>query len=161
MGRRKAKDAETPIMINSIEEAEEIIIRYKQSIAEIEECRHKAEIELACLEKTAELIKKGQGFSLEGLKNKEKALVVDALRKRFRLKELLPVLPIGKSSYCYCNKATGIDMHERLRMTIRRLFEENDDQYGYRHHLLKREGMTVSKKVVRHIMEMKGLQTHS
>ena len=146
MGRRKAK------------EAEEIIAGYRRSIAELEERnreleerRHKAEIELACLEKAAELIKKGRGISLEGLKNREKALVIDALRKRFRLKELLPVLAIGKNSWCYCNKAAGIDRHAKLRIAIRRLFEENDGRHEYRRilHLLEREDMTVLKKFVR------------
>lgn len=71
MGRKKAKDAETPIIISSIEEAEEIIAGYRQSIAdleernrELEERRRKAEIELACLEKAAELIKKKGGTSV-------------------------------------------------------------------------------------------------
>lgn len=119
MGRRKAKEAEEPVTISSISEAEEIIAGYRRSIAELEERnreleerRHKAEIELACLEKAAELIKKGRGISLEGLKNKEEALVIDALRKRFSLKELLPVLAIGKSSYCYCSKAAGTDRYK-------------------------------------------------
>lgn len=85
--------------------------------------------------------------------------MIDALRKRFRLKELLPVLAIGKSSYCYCSKAAKTDRYEKLRIAIRRLFEENDGRYGYRriHHLLEREGMTVSEKVVRRIMRDEGL----
>ena len=88
-----------------------------------------------------------------------KALVIDALRKRYRLKELLPVLAIGKSSWCYYSKAAGTDRYKKLRIIIRRLFEENDGRYGYRriHHLFEREGMTVSEKVVRRIMRDEGL----
>ena len=65
MGRRKAKDAEAPVIVSNIAEAEEIIAGYRQSIAdleernqELEERRHKAEKEFACLEKASELIKK-------------------------------------------------------------------------------------------------------
>lgn len=43
---------------------------------------------------------------------------------------------------------------------MRRLFEENDGRYGYRCilHLLEREGMTVSEKVVRRIMRDEGVE---
>lgn len=166
MSNGKTKDTEAPIVINSVEEAKEIIARYERSIAELteknrelEERRRHAEIELACLEKAAELLKKGQGISLERLANKEKALVIDALRERFQLKELLPVLSISKSSYCYCSKAIRNDKHADLRKRIRQLFEENDGRYGYRriHCLLQREGTHVSEKVVRRLMKEEGL----
>lgn len=158
----KTNDTGAPIIINSVEEAKEIIARYEKSIEELteknkelEERRHRAEIELACLEKAAELLKKDQGISLERLTNKEKALVIDALRERFQLKELLPVFSISKSSYCYCSKAIRNDRHADLRKRIRQLFEENDGRYGYRriHCLLQREGVCVSEKVVRRLMK--------
>ena len=88
MSKRKKNDAAATIIISSIYEAEEVIARYEKSIAELEEKnreleerRRHAEIELACLEKVAELLKKGQGISLERLANREKSLVIDALRE--------------------------------------------------------------------------------
>ena len=93
MSKEKSKEAGAPIIINSIDEAKEIIARYEKSIAELteknielEERRRHVEIELACLEKAAELIKKDQGISLERLTNREKTLVIDALRERCHLK---------------------------------------------------------------------------
>ena len=166
MSKRKTEDTQVPIIISSIEEAEEIIARYENSIAELEEKnreleerRRHAEIELACLEKAAELLKKDQGISLERLTNREKSLVIDALRERYRLKELLPIFSISKSSYCYCRNALRNDRHADLRTRIRRLFEENNECYGYRriNCLLQRDGITVSEKVVRRLMKEEGL----
>ena len=81
--------------------------------------------------------------------------MIDALRERYRLKELLPIFSISKSSYCYCRNALRNDRHADLRTRIRRLFEENNECYGYRriNCLLQRDGITVSEKVVRHLMK--------
>ena len=72
MSKRKTEDTQVPIIISSIEEAEEIIARYENSIAELEEKnreleerRRHAEIELACLEKAAELLKKDKLLSAQ------------------------------------------------------------------------------------------------
>ena len=73
MSKRKTEDTQVPIIISSIEEAEEIIARYEKSIAELEEKnrdleerRLHAEIELACLEKAAELLKKARASVWKG-----------------------------------------------------------------------------------------------
>lgn len=81
--------------------------------------------------------------------------MIDALRERFKLKDLLPIFSINKSSYCYCSKALRADEHADLRKRIRQLFEENDGRYGYRRirSLLHREGVAVSEKVVRRLMK--------
>ena len=84
--------------------------------------------------------------------------MIDALRERYRLKELLPIFSISKSSYCYCRNALGNDRHADLRIQIRRLFEENNECYGYRriNCLLHRKGIAVSEKVVRRLMKEEG-----
>lgn len=85
--------------------------------------------------------------------------MIDALRERFHLKELLSVFSISKSSYCYCSNANSKDKYENLRKRICHLFKENDGRYGYRriHCLLQREGLAVSEKVVRRLMKEEGL----
>lgn len=162
----KDKTPEPAVTINSLEEAKEIIARYKQSIEQLkeenrklEERRHYAELEVAVLEKAAEILKKDQGISLERLTNKEKTLVIDALRDLFPLKELLLILSISKSSYCYCSKALKKDKYKHMRQRIRQLFDENAGRYGYRriHCLLRREGVIVSEKVIRRLMKEEGL----
>lgn len=81
--------------------------------------------------------------------------MIDALRERFKLKDLLPIFSINKSSCCYCSKALRADRHADLRKRIRQLFEENDGRCGYRRirSLLHREGVAVSEKVVRRLMK--------
>ena len=64
-------------------------------------------------------------------------------------------LTLSKSSYCYqvqCIKRK--DKYKELREKIKALFVYNKERYGYRriHCLLKRDGIIVSEKVVRRIM---------
>lgn len=51
------------------------------------------------------------------------------------------------------------DKYSSIRKRISELFHENKECYGYRriHGLLKREGVTVSEKVVRRIMQGENL----
>jgi len=51
------------------------------------------------LEKANELLKKGLGVDLHLLSNREKALLVDALKDLYRLPELLAQLRLARSSY--------------------------------------------------------------
>ncbi len=107
------------------------------------------------MEKATEIIKKDRGINLKNLTNKEKAILIDALRKKYRLKNLLKELEISKSSYCYqASKIQKKDKYEYLRIRIKEIFAENYCSYGYRriYGLLKRENIFVSEKVVRRIM---------
>lgn len=147
--------------IESIEEAKAIIAEYEKNIArlkeenkKLEERRRLAEIQVAVLEKAEEILKKEKGISLENLKNRDKAKVIDALRKRFSLNELIKALNISKSSYCYNAKVLRKDKYAEARACVKRLFEENNCCYGYRriHCLLRRSGTVISEKVVRRLM---------
>src|SRR5699024_953969 len=55
------------------------------------------------LEKAGALIKKDQGINLAALTHQEKTILIDALRPKFKLTELLTFIHIPKSSYCYDN----------------------------------------------------------
>lgn len=120
----------------------------------------KLQMEKAIIEGAAELIKKDQGVSLKYLTNKEKTILIDALRAEYPLKELLNTLEIAKSSYFYHFKALSLpDKYEDHRAHIIRIFAENKSCYGYRriNALLKRKGIRVSEKVVRRLMAETGL----
>jgi len=52
---------------------------------------YRLQLEKDVLEKAVEIIKKDRGINLESLTNREKAIVINALRKRYQLKELLSV----------------------------------------------------------------------
>jgi putative transposase len=117
---------------------------------------YRLQLEKDVLEKAAEIIKKDRGISLESLNNREKAIVINALRNRYQLKELLSVFHMAKSSYCY--QVISIDRPDKfteLRKNIKTTFEESSSRYGYRrvHAILKTSGTVVSEKIIRRIMK--------
>lgn len=117
---------------------------------------HQLQLEYDVLEKAGEILKKEEGIDLKLLSNREKAVVINALREKYRLKELLSCLHLSKSSYCYQKNALrGPDRYSGLRMEIRRIFTKVNGCYGYRriHAALKRCGQVVSEKVIRRIMK--------
>ena len=86
--------------------------------------------------------------------------MIDALREKYRLKELLEELHIGKSSYCYQQSIKiKADKYYEIRQQIKSIFDENYQSYGYRriYGALKRIGKTISEKVIRRIMTEDGL----
>ena len=114
-----------------------------------------AQLEYDILEKAAELLKKVDGININSLKNKEKAIVINALREKHKLAKLLKSLKMAKSSYEYQVKALRRDKYENIRKEIRKIFDDNYQAYGYRriHGELKNQGRAVSEKVVRRIMK--------
>ena len=102
---------------------------------------YKLQLECDVLEKAGDILKKEMGISLDELSNREKVFLIDALRNKYKLNELLPILQISKSSYCYqvqCAKRE--DKYKNLRDKIKELFVVNKEIYGYRriHCLLKK-----------------------
>lgn len=114
------------------------------------------ELENDILRQTIEVLKKDQGIDLLRLKNREKAMINDALRNKYSLSLLLKKLEISKSSYCYQKRIQQLpNKHEKIKDKIIELFKENKERYGYRriNALLKRENIVVSEKIVRQIMK--------
>lgn len=143
-------------------------------IREIEELRaeeadlqnklYRLRLEYDILEKAAEVLKKDEGINLQTISNREKAEVIDALREKYRLKELLGALHISKSSYCYQkNCIRRPDKYINLRSEIHDISSTTNGCYGYRriHAHLKKTGMVVSEKVVRRIMKEECLSVRS
>ena len=117
---------------------------------------YRLQLEKDVLEKAAEILKKDEGVSLEKLTNREKAIVIGALRSKCSLHELLDVFHMAKSSYCYQQAALSApDKYADIRVKIRTVFAESSSRYGYRriHSSLKNEELTVSEKVVRRLMQ--------
>lgn len=116
---------------------------------------YQLQMERDLLEKAAEILKKGQGINLRELANKEKAQLVDALRKMYPLNELLVILELSKSSYYYQKSALiKPDKYTDLRDQVKLVFAENSSRYGYRRvsAVVKGCGKGVSEKVIRRIM---------
>lgn len=114
-----------------------------------------ARLEYEVLEKAAKIIKKDEGIDVNLLTNREKAIVINALRKRYSLYKLLKTLKMAKSSYMYQNKAMSLDKYASLRIDICDIFLESYEAFGYRriHAELRNRNIRVSEKVVRRIMK--------
>ena len=134
-----------------------------QQVEELKRQVHRLDLEKAILETAAEVLKKDQGISISTLTNREKAIVINALRERFPLHELLPAIKMAKSSYCYQANALKFDKYESLRGEVRRAFEDSKNRYGYRriHVVVTARGQTISEKIIRRLMKEEGLVVHS
>lgn len=111
------------------------------------------------LEKAAELLKKEKGIDINHLTNKEKTIIINALKTHYKLKELLTILKISKSSYFYSVKALSIDKYQDVKIKIKDIFDTSYQSYGYRRikNTLKNEGINISEKVIRRLMKDQNL----
>ena len=131
-----------------------------QDISELQEQIKHLQMEVDVLKETLNLLKKDPGINITELKNREKAVVIDAMKDKYPLQLLLKVLHIAKSSYYYQRTAIKRpDKHGAIHKNIIELFKENRSCYGYRriHSELKRIGIVVSEKIVRRIMKAEKL----
>lgn len=129
--------------------------RLKNQVKELERDVYRLQLERDILEKVGEILKKDQGISLVTLTNREKAVLIDALRQKYRLNVLINKLNVSKSSYCYQeNTLRRPDKYADLGIQIKNEFEKAKGRYGYRriHTMLKKTGVIVSEKIVRRIM---------
>ncbi|WP_313187647.1 IS3 family transposase [Lacrimispora sp.] len=113
------------------------------------------QMEIDILKGTLDALKKDPGVDLTTLRNREKAVMIDALKDNYSLPLLLQKLKLSKSSYYYQRKRLACtDKYAELRNRIKELFNENGGRYGYRriHALLAKEGTCVSEKIVRKLM---------
>lgn len=133
-----------------LEEEKQLLKEEKQRLA----------LEIAIMKGTEEILKKGPGVDQSKLTNKEKTMLIDALRSEYPLPILIERFGIARSSYHYQRNALSLpDKHTQIRIDTRRIFGENSGRYGYRriHALLRRSGMKVSEKVVQRIMKEESL----
>ncbi len=119
------------------------------------------QMEIDILKETIDVLKKDPDFDQTNLKNREKTVIIEVLKIKYSLSELLQRLNLSKSSYYYqVTRLRKDNKYVNLSEHITLLFKENDSRYGYRriHALLKRENITVSEKIVRRIMKDNHLQ---
>lgn len=133
----------------------------RQEVEDLERQRYRLQMEVDILTKAGEILKKEQGIHLKDLTNREKAMVIDALRDKYRLKELLTAFHMAKSSYCYQEVTlNAADKYAEIREKIRIAFHESGSSYGYRriHVCVKKaSGANISEKVIRHLMRDENL----
>ena len=118
------------------------------------------QLEQDILKKANELLKKGLGVAPQLLSNREKTLLVDALKHIYSLTELLAELDLARSSYFYhCSQLRRPDKYADARVAIADVFQSNHRCYGYRRMraALSRRQLHISEKVVQRLMKQECL----
>ncbi len=118
------------------------------------------QLEKDLLNKANELLKKELGIDRQPLTNREKTLLVDALRPNYTVTELLCELHLPRSSYFYHRtRLEGGDKYAQVRQAMTDIFERNYRCYGYRrlHASLSDQCVKISEKVVRRLMKQECL----
>jgi transposase InsO family protein/transposase-like protein len=118
------------------------------------------QLEKDLLTKANELLKKELGIDRHRLTNREKTLLVDALRATYTLTELLHEVDLPRSSYFYHRARLEVaDKYTEVRQAMIDIFERNYRCYGYRriHASLSDKSVNISEKVVRRLMKQECL----
>ncbi len=118
------------------------------------------QLEHDILKKAVELIKKDLGVDLHLLSNREKTVLVDALRARYGLSALFTKLGLARSSYFYHRARRQMaDKYADVRGLMADIFERNHRCYGYQRirASLSRQQFFLSEKVVLRLMKQEQL----
>ena len=118
------------------------------------------QLEQDLLKKANEILKKDTGINRQLLTNREKMLLVDALRQTYTLAELLTEVGLPRSSYFYHRARLDVaDRYVEVRRTITEIFERNHRCYGYRRMQasLTKQSVCISEKVVQRLMKQECL----
>lgn len=120
-------------LLGEVARLKEKIAKLQQEATKYEQEAFRARLQRDIYEKASELIKKEAGIDLDKLTNKEKAILINALRGTYSLKILLSEIKIAKSIYCYqTNVLKAQDKYLALRSKIKTVFTEAYCSYGYR-----------------------------
>ena len=127
----------------------------------VEELR-RLELRRDVMEGALELLGKGAGADpANELTNREKTLLVESLRPKWGLSELLRALGMARSSHQYQLKAMrSPDRDAEAREMVCAVFDANDGTYGRRriHDELKAQGHVVGERRIRRIMAEERLE---
>ena len=134
--------------------------KLQEEIASLRSELRRLQLEHDLLQKAGELLKKGLGVDLQLLENREKTLLVEALKSQYPLAEICICLDLARSSYFYHRARLQMgDKYAGIRHKIREVFEQNYQCFGYRRirAFLARERIALSEKVVQRLMRQEQL----
>ena len=105
----------------------------EQQLEMLQQDIRRLQLEKDVLKKANELLKKEMGIDQQPLTNREKTLLVDALRSTYTVTELLCEVGLPRSSYFYHRARLGAaDKYASVREAMTNIFERNYRCYGYR-----------------------------
>ena len=93
---------------------------------------------------------------------KEKALIIYELRHEFKIKELLSIAGIKKSTYYYhLSNMAKEDKYAKIKEEIESIYRENKGIYGYRRITIAliEKGYVINHKTVQRLMRSMGLRS--
>jgi transposase InsO family protein/transposase-like protein len=157
------KDPTYDAMYESIEQLRTEHAKLVEERAKLQKEVQKLQMERDALEVAGIMLKKFGGINLKMMSNHEKAIVIDALKEKYRLGDLFEMLNISKSSYYYQHHAISQpDRDDAFKACIKQAFFENHKEYGYRriHAILSEMGIRISEKRVRRIMKQEELTVY-
>jgi transposase-like protein len=136
------------------------VTELQQQVDVLEYNIRRLQLEHDLLKKANELLKKDLGVSPQLLGNRDKTILVDALKHLYTLTELLAELELARSSYFYhCSRLRMPDKYAAARVAMVDIFQSNYRCYGYRRirsALIQRQ-LHISEKVVLRLMKQESL----
>ena len=84
------------------------------------------------------MLKNEQGVNLQSLSNREKTIVIDALRSQYKLGDLLGYLGLAQA-----------DKYQNLKRLIKEIFNENHQCYGYRRIVARQSIVHINEQTPR------------
>jgi len=132
----------------------------EQQLEALQRDIRRLQLEKDLLKKANELLKKELGIDRRHLTNREKTLLVDALRPAYAVAELLCEVGLPRSSYFYHRARLQVaDKYVEARQVMADIFERNYRCYGYRRMRASLTDLSVniSEKVVRRLMKQECL----
>lgn len=121
------------------------------------------ELENKILKKANEVLKKEIGVNYDNLTNKEKTIVVNALKTKHKIVDLLKIINLKKSTYNYEKNHINVDKYNDIRKIIVEIFNTNYRCYGYRRikaALKLQYKINISEKVIRRLMKEENLRVY-
>ena len=93
---------------------------------------------------------------------KEKVILINELRQRFKLDELLSFENLPRSTYYYhLKRMKSPDKYEELKAQITEIYHKHKGRYGYRRIALelRKSGILINHKTVQRLMGVLGLKS--
>jgi len=114
------------------------------------------QMEVDILKEVIGVLKKDPGIDRSALKNREKGVIIDALKEKYPLLRLLWAMDLARSSYYYhMSKPPSTNKLDPLCEQIKLAFNDSFESYGYRRIqiVLHKSDIRRSDKVIRRLMK--------
>jgi len=141
------------------ESKEQLQEKKKELLMEVDNLQkqiRRLKLERDVYDKAAELVKKDPSVDPKNLTNREKAILVDAVREHHPLQDAMECVGIKRNTYYHQRACLQTECKSHyLTDKITELFNAVGKCYGYRriHASLAEEGIRISEKIVRRIMQ--------